>query len=262
MSIAPYLLAILGLAALMVVHEAGHYFAARRFGMRVTRFSIGFGPTIVKHKPKGPDTVLQIAIITFLAYVQIAGMNPFEESDPKDKGSYANASLLGRIITIAAGPAANYVFASLLMFIGFMLGGHTVVDEASMRVNPSPDGPAAQAGILSGDKVVSVNGTAIHDWDELKAAVGGHPGEAIDVEIERDGKSMHLKATPGADGDRKGKIMVGVSGGEMGIRGFVAAFDAANGEPVWKTYTIPVRANRATNRGRGIPGSAAANRFG
>jgi len=209
MSIAPYLLAILGLAALMVVHEAGHYFAARRFGMRVTRFSIGFGPTIVKHKPKGSDTVFQIAIIPFLAYVQIAGMNPFEESDPKDKGSYANASLLGRVITIAAGPAANYVFASILMFIGFMLGGHTVVDEASMRVNPSLDGPAAQAGILTGDKIVSVNGGAIHDWDELKAAVGAHPGEAIDIEIERDGKPMHVKATPGADGDKKGKIMVG-----------------------------------------------------
>ena len=209
MSIAPYLLAILGLAALMVVHESGHYFAARKFGMRVTRFSIGFGPTIVKHKPKGSDTVFQIAIIPFLAYVQIAGMNPFEDSDPKDKGSYANASLIGRIVTIAAGPAANYVFASVLMFIGFMLGGHTVVDEASMRVNPSPDGPAAQAGVVTGDRIVGVNGTAVHDWDELKAAVGAHVGEPIDLEIERDGKPMHLKATPGADGERKGKIMVG-----------------------------------------------------
>jgi regulator of sigma E protease len=209
MSIATYLLAILGLAALMVVHESGHYFAARKFGMRVTRFSIGFGPTIVKHKPKGSDTVFQIAIIPFLAYVQIAGMNPFEESDPKDKGSYANASLLGRIITIAAGPAANYVFASVLMFIGFMLGGRTVVDETSMRVNPSPDGPAAQAGIVTGDKIVSVDGTVIHDWDELKAAVGSHAGQTIDIEIERDGKPMHIKTTPGGEGDKKGKIMVG-----------------------------------------------------
>jgi regulator of sigma E protease len=205
----PYLLAILGLAALMVVHESGHYFAARKFGMRVIRFSIGFGPTLVKHKPKGSDTVFQIALIPFLAYVQIAGMNPFEENDPKDKGSYSNASLLGRVITIAAGPAANYVFASVLMFIGFLLGGHTVVDEASMRVNPSPDGPAAHAGIVSGDKIVAINGQAIHDWDELKAFVGSHPGQEIDIEIEHDGKPTHVKATPGTDGEKKGKIMVG-----------------------------------------------------
>jgi regulator of sigma E protease len=208
-SVAPYLLAILGLAALMVVHEGGHYLAARKFGMRVTRFSIGFGPTLVKHKPKGSDTVFQIAVIPFLAYVQIAGMNPFEESDPKDKGSYANASLLGRVVTIAAGPAANYLFASVLMFIGFMLGGYTQVDEASMRVNPSLDGPAAHAGIMTGDKIVNVNGEHIGDWDELKAAVGAHPGEEIDIEIERDGKPMHVKATPGNEGDKKGKIMVG-----------------------------------------------------
>ena len=121
MSIASYLLAILGLALLMIVHEGGHYLAARKFGMRVTKFSIGFGPTLFKHRPKDSPTTFQIAVIPFLAYVQIAGMNPFEEHDPNDKGSYANASLLGRIATIAAGPIANYLFASLFMFLGFML---------------------------------------------------------------------------------------------------------------------------------------------
>src|ERR1700682_4129306 len=124
MSFAYALIAILGLAGLMVVHEGGHYLAARRFGMRVIKFSIGFGPTLYKHRPKGSPTVYQIAIIPFLAYVQIAGMNPYEENDPKDPGSYANASLWGRIVTIAAGPLANYLFASVLMFFGFLRGGN------------------------------------------------------------------------------------------------------------------------------------------
>src|SRR6266513_1726190 len=100
MTVAIYLIAILGLAVLMVVHEGGHYFAARHFGMRVVKFSIGFGPTIWKHQPAGSPTVYQVAIIPFLAYVQIAGMNPYEEIDEKDTGSYANASLWGRIVTI------------------------------------------------------------------------------------------------------------------------------------------------------------------
>src|SRR6516225_8926129 len=96
-SAALYVIAVLGLAVLMIVHEGGHYLAARRFGMRVVRFSIGFGPTIWKHQPKGSPTVYQVAIIPFLAYVKIAGMNPYEEQDPNDKGSYMNASLWGRV---------------------------------------------------------------------------------------------------------------------------------------------------------------------
>ena len=111
---------ILGLALLMVVHECGHFFIARAFGMRVTKFSIGFGPTFFKIVPQGTGTsgsrprrtgsacasgstipsgtgptVYQVAMIPFLAYVQIAGMNPLEDVDEDDKGSYANASLLG-----------------------------------------------------------------------------------------------------------------------------------------------------------------------
>jgi regulator of sigma E protease len=209
MSVAYAVIAILGLALLMVVHEGGHYLAARRFGMRVTKFSIGFGPTMWKHRPKGSPTTFQVAIIPFLAYVQIAGMNPYEESDPKDPESYANASLWARIATIGAGPLANYLFASVLFFFGFLLGGNNVVDETSMRVSVGKDGPAMQAGMLDGDRVLSVNGEAIRDWDQLKKVVGAHPGEPVDVEIERGAEKLHLKPTPLAGGDTKGKIHIG-----------------------------------------------------
>src|SRR3954462_7666027 len=137
-SFAYALIAILGLAVLMIVHEGGHYLAARRFGMRVTRFSIGFGATLWKHRPKGSPTTFQVAIIPFLAYVQIAGMNPYEEIDPKDPESYANAGLWARTVTIAAGPLTNYFFASILLFAGFMIGGKEVSDELSMRVAVVP----------------------------------------------------------------------------------------------------------------------------
>ncbi|MCA9620860.1 MAG: site-2 protease family protein, partial [Myxococcales bacterium] len=137
------LVSILGLALLMVVHEAGHMVAARAFGMRVTTFSIGFGPTFFKIEPhdgyfwftsfggkvrlrlgkhdpeKHGPTVYQVAMIPFLAYVQIAGMNPFEDQDPDDEGSYANASLFGRITAIFGGPLANYLFASVLFFAAY-----------------------------------------------------------------------------------------------------------------------------------------------
>src|SRR5580700_5437653 len=182
MTVAFTLVAILGLAVLMIVHEGGHYLAARRFGMRVVRFSIGFGPTLWKHKPKDSSTVYQVALIPFLAYVQIAGMNPYEESDPKDTGSYANASLWGRIVTIAAGPLTNYFFASVLIFFGLLIGGKEVPDEASMKVAVEA-GPAQVAGVETGDRIVEVNSAAVHNWEELRKTVSTHPGEEIDLTI-------------------------------------------------------------------------------
>ena len=201
MTVAIYLIAILGLAVLMIVHEAGHYAAARKFGMRVVRFSIGFGPTVWKHRPKDSPTVYQVALIPFLAYVQIAGMNPYEETDPKDPASYANASLWARIVTIAAGPLTNYFFASVLIFFGLLIGGKEVPDEASMRIAVEP-GPAQVAGMETGDRVLAVNGHDVHTWDELRKAVSAHPGEPVDIAIDRKGETLHETVTPGPKGDK------------------------------------------------------------
>jgi regulator of sigma E protease len=200
-ALALYLVAILGLAVLMVVHESGHYFAARKFGMRVVRFSIGFGPTVWKHKPPGSPTIYQVALIPFLAYVQIAGMNPYEENDPEDPGSYANASLWARIVTIAAGPLTNYFFASILIFFGLLIGGKEVADDASMKVVVEA-GPAMVAGVQTGDKVLSVNGQDVKNWDDLRKAVSAHPGEAVDLGIDRNGETLHEQVTPGPRGDK------------------------------------------------------------
>jgi regulator of sigma E protease len=201
MTVAIYLVAILGLAVLMIVHEWGHYVAARRFGMRVVRFSIGFGPTIWKHKRDDSPTVYQVALIPFLAYVQIAGMNPYEQTDPKDPESYANASLWARVVTIAAGPLTNYFFASVLIFFGLLIGGKEVPDEASMRVVVEP-GPAQVAGMQTGDRVLEVDGKSVKNWLELRKSVSAHPGEAVDIAIERGGQTLHELVTPAPKGDK------------------------------------------------------------
>ncbi len=204
-----YLLAILGLALLMVVHEGGHFLSARRHGMRVTRFSIGFGPRLLEHKPKGSDTTYQIALIPFLAYVQIDGMNPFDEIDPNDKASYANAPLGARIEAIAMGPIANYAFASVLLFFGFFLGGRDILDDKSMHITVMPNGAAASAGLVTGDRILEVGGKAVRSWDELRGTIGAHPGEALVLAYEREGKRAQLTVTPGAKGsDAEGKIRI------------------------------------------------------
>ncbi len=256
MSAAPYFLAALGLAVLMVVHESGHYFAARKFGMRVIKFSIGFGPTLYKHQPKGSPTVYQVAIIPFLAYVQIAGMNPFEDNDPKDKGNYSNASLWARVVTIAGGPLANYFFASILFFIGFMLGGRLNVEETSMRVMVGPGGAAQAADIREGDKILSINNEAVHNWEDLKLFVGRHPGEEIDVVVDRAGEQIHKHPTPAPKGEKyAGKIQVGP---------YFTVVKVGVGEAAWLSVSEPPKVvyNLVKGLGRLIMGKEKAELSG
>jgi regulator of sigma E protease len=236
-----YLVSILGLALLMVVHEAGHLAAARAFGMRVNTFSIGFGPTFFKIEPKDgffwltalrgrlrlrlrkhdPDkhgpTVYQVAMIPFLAYVQIAGMNPFEEHDPNDKGSYANARLFARISTIFAGPLANYLFASVLFFFSFYYGGVMQADGKSTEVNVMPDYPAAAAGIKDGDRIVEVEGTAVGQWDEMAKNISKHPDEPITIVVERAGQRVSVKVQPKKQPDGRGIIGVETVGHRVAV---------------------------------------------
>jgi regulator of sigma E protease len=135
-------------------------------------------------------------------------MNPYEDNDPKDPESYANAGLWARIVTISAGSLANYFFASVLMFGGFLLGGNLVIEEESMRVHVG-QGPAAEVGVKDGDKIMAVNGERVLDWSQLKNVVGAHAGEPIELELEREGQRVVVSPTPLAEGDHKGKILVG-----------------------------------------------------
>ena len=203
-----WLVVILGLALLMVVHETGHLLAARAFGMRVVTFSIGFGPALWRHQPRGSETIYQVALIPFLAYVQIAGMDPFEEVDPEDRSSYANAGLFARIMAIFAGPLANYLFASVFFFGAFMLGGNFMVGDITTRVDVQPGGAAERAGMIDGDRIVRIGSTPIDKFDQLRKKVLASPGKPIQVEVRRAGAPIMLEVTPEAKGDSNAVIGV------------------------------------------------------
>ncbi|HMA97254.1 MAG TPA: RIP metalloprotease RseP [Polyangiaceae bacterium] len=199
------LVGILGLALLMVVHELGHHIAARAFGMRVIRFSIGFGPAIWRHQPNGSTTIYQVALIPFMAYVQIAGMNPFEDIDPNDKTSYANSSLVARISTIFAGPLANYLFASVLYFAAFMIGGQPI---PSLKVDVIPGGAAEKGQMHSGDRILKIDRQELKTWDELPQIVRSSAGRTLSVEVSRQGKSEVLTIVPDRAPEGHGQIGV------------------------------------------------------
>jgi regulator of sigma E protease len=186
------LLAVLGISVLVIVHEAGHYLAARAFGMRVLRFSIGFGPTIAKFQPPGSTTVFQIGLVPFLAYVQIAGMNPAEENDPDDPELYSNKGVLARFVTIFSGPFANYLIASALVFSLALLGHHgenrpyepMVVDTVQ------PASPAEKAGVRPGDVIVQADSKPVRHVGDLIDITAPRANKPTVYVVERAGKAL------------------------------------------------------------------------
>lgn len=202
-----WLAGTLGLGLLIIVHEAGHLLAARASGMKVVRFSIGFGPPLLRYQSKKSETLYQVALIPFLAYVQIAGMNPFEEIDPDDKTSYANASLFARVFAILAGPLANYLFASVLFFIYFAVGG-VPVPSTKPIVSVLPDGQAQAAHMKTGDLVLAVGGTKVDTWLGMRDVIVKSPGKPLVFDIQRGKERLSLTVTPKAD-KNEGRIGVG-----------------------------------------------------
>ena len=206
--------AILGLALLIVLHEAGHFIAARMCGMRVERFSIGFGNALFSFK-RG-DTVFQIAPIPLGGFVQVTGMNPQEEFDHDDPYVYPNRPRWMRFLVLAAGPAANYLTAMVIGFVVLLAYGQytgtTTVDE----VVP---GSAAQAvGLQPGDVVAGVAGKEVSNPMDVTHVVRGSNGEAIDLKVLRAGKPVTLQITPRKDAS-SGVFMIGVRFGQERARG-------------------------------------------
>lgn len=205
------LITIIALSVLIIIHEGGHYLAARAFGMRVLRYSIGFGPTLFRYQPKDSPTVFQVAVIPFLAYVQIAGMNPNEEADPDDPELFPNKSLFARVTTIAAGPIANYLTASAIVFsLGVTDALPPMQPAEPMQVgHVVEDSPAARAGLREGDVIAMANGQEIKNVSELIDATAPRAGEPTVYVIEREGKALPpISITPEDHGGR-GQIGVG-----------------------------------------------------
>lgn len=193
------LLAILALGVLIIVHEGGHFLIARLSGMRVDRFSIGFGPRMWSFK-RG-ETLYQIAAIPLGGFVQIAGLNPGEEGmTADDPRAYPNRPVYQRLATIFAGPATNYIFASILLVFIFLVWGVPGPGKAPVVDELIEGKPAAAAGFEPGDEVKRIDGKPTNDVNDVMKLVGASQGHTIAVDVMRDGKPVTLHVTPQKDG--------------------------------------------------------------
>ena len=205
------LLAILALGILIIVHEGGHFLIARVSGMRVDRFSIGFGPKLFSFK-RG-ETVYQIAAIPLGGFVQIAGLNPGEEGmTADDPRAYPNRPVWQRLATIFAGPGTNYVFAVLMLVTMFLAWGVPGPGKSPVVDDVIENTPAAAAGLEPDDEVVAINGAKVKEVQEVAPLVNASQGKELTVDLLRNGRPLVIKVTPKKDGsDYRMGVQLGVT---------------------------------------------------
>ncbi len=173
-----WLVAILGLALLITVHELGHFIAAKSFGMRVEKFYIGFPPAALRRT--WGETEYGIGIIPLGGFCKISGMLP-EEELPEGTGDrvYYKKAVWKRNVTIAAGPLMNFLAAAVIMILFIGIQG---VPTATLTLDQVvKDAPAAKAGLVAGDTLVGANGQRWTTWDQASAFFRANMGKTISL---------------------------------------------------------------------------------
>ncbi len=207
------LIFIVALLASVMLHELGHFLTAKKFGMKVTQFFIGFGKTL--WSTFRGETEYGIKALPFGGFVKITGMTSVEEVDVADEPrSFRNQPGWQRIIVLAAGSFMHFVLALVLLFIVAMGIGQAAnsnqissvascvpaSNKALNSANPctahEPKSPAEVAGLKPSDKIVSIAGKPVTTWNEVhKALAAQQTGVPVPMVVERNGRTVHLTAT-------------------------------------------------------------------
>lgn len=209
------LAAIAVLAVLIVVHELGHFMAARLQGIYANRFSLGFGPILWKYQ--GTETEYAIRAIPLGGFVGFPDDDPDSEIAPDDPNLLRNRPVLDRAIVISAGVIANLIFAYFLLVAqsgivgipGFNQPGvliPEVVSESTLV--------AQQAGIKAGDVILAINGkdlgTGLNATEALKNSIQQSPNQTLELKVQRNQQILSIPVTPELGADGNGKIGVGL----------------------------------------------------
>ena len=202
---------LIGLAALIFVHELGHFLAARRCGVVVEKFSIGFGKKIFG-TTRG-ETEYIVAAIPLGGYVKMKGEELDEETN--EEGSFSAALPSHRLLIAFAGPLFNILFALAIYIFVYMVGAEALSPVIGTVKDNSP---AQVAGLQTGDQIIAVGGKSIRLWDELQNKVYHSPGKELDFQVERQsGQIVNIKITPIAEeikdpfGDSRQVGLIGIT---------------------------------------------------
>jgi regulator of sigma E protease len=211
---------VVALGALVSFHEFGHFWVARRSGVKVLKFSIGFGPKLAGRQYG--ETEYVISAIPLGGYVKMLGedLSDPEVSEEDKKRSFAHAPLLKRTLIVAAGPVFNLLLAYVIFTAWLATGAPLFVpsfaDLTSSVESVVPGSPAEAGGVRGGDRIVQIGDKRIGTWNEMTDIVKRSPGAPLQIVVERDGRSRTLTVTPTP---RKEKLADGteIEVGQMGI---------------------------------------------
>ncbi len=194
MGIAGILAAIAVLGILIVVHEFGHFIVAKKTGVGVLKFSVGFGPKLFGRTVGGTEYV--VSAIPLGGFVKMVGEDP-ESDEPVDEAiSFSHQPLWKRCAIVLAGPVFNLIFAFVAISAIFFAYGVPIPEEGA-KVGLLQEGkPAEAAGFAKGDLITGIDGRPIAAWDELSDAIRGSGGKPLSVEVERTGQKLNLTVTP------------------------------------------------------------------
>lgn len=214
MSILYVLIAILLVGVLIIVHEAGHFWAARLTGIEVQEFAVGFGPKLVSWQSRKHGTRFSIRAIPMGGFCAFYGEDDAKGEHQDDARAYNRQPVWKRMLTVLMGPGMNFILAFVVMVLFFMLAGGAVPDDVPSMVQVAAGSPAAQAGIEPGDVIVEVNGQSVLDGttDTLLAAIGSYrAGDApLHLVIDRGGETVETDVTP-LWNEQEGRYLMGVS---------------------------------------------------
>ncbi|HEY9665148.1 MAG TPA: RIP metalloprotease RseP [Allocoleopsis sp.] len=213
------------LALLIVVHELGHFLAARLQGIHVNRFSIGFGPILWKYQ--GPETEYAIRAIPLGGFVGFPDDDPESEIPPNDPNLLKNRPILDRAIVISAGVIANLIFAYFVYVTQFASVGIPEFGyQPGVMVSDiiAQEAPAAQAGIKPEDVIVAIDGQSLGTGETaretLMKQIQTHPNEPLKFTVQRNDRQVDLTVTPkpGEDGVARIGVQLIPNGDVKGYR--------------------------------------------
>ncbi|HXC61590.1 MAG TPA: site-2 protease family protein, partial [Nitrospiria bacterium] len=183
---------IIVLSILIFFHELGHFLVARRLGVKVLKFSLGFGPKLIGRQIG--ETEYLLSALPLGGYVKLLGEDPTEIATPEDAArSFSNQSVGRRIAIVAAGPVFNLLLAFLIFAVIFLIGFPNISSQIG---DVQKDSPAAKAGLKTDDTVVAIEGKPVEYWDDIKEAVQQYGGKEIALTVEREGAQLALQLTP------------------------------------------------------------------
>lgn len=191
----PVLFLVVALILSIFLHEMGHFLVARRSGMLVTEFFIGMGPRIWSFR-RG-EVEYGLKAFPLGAYVRIVGMSNMEDvGTVPESRTFRSKNYPRRLATVVAGPAVNISIGIVLFFALFVTTG--LSDPDDWGVGRVVDGGAAQAaGVQAGDRIVSVNGEPVGDWDGFTSQLDDRAGQSVDLQVVRDGQTINTTAQLG-----------------------------------------------------------------